>query len=73
MRALRCSQPDLPVLQGLAPTIIRNVFHIGSGLVNWLSGFVAQAAAAVVGVVLARYAARRTTLFGGLARWWAAW
>lgn len=55
------------LFMGLAPTIIRNIFKIDSGLINGLSGFVAPAAAAVVGVVMARFPARRTTLLGGMA------
>jgi MFS family permease len=55
------------LFMGLAPTIIRNIFAIDSGLINGLSGFVAPATAAVVGVVMAGFPARRTTLLGGMA------
>lgn len=55
------------LFMGLAPTIVRNIFRIDSGLINGLSGFVAPATAAVVGVVMARFPARRTTLLGGVA------
>jgi MFS family permease len=55
------------LFMGLAPTIIRNIFTIDSGLINGLSGFVAPATAAVAGVLMARFPARRTTLLGGMA------
>jgi MFS family permease len=55
------------LFMGLAPTIIRNIFRIDSGLINGLSGFIAPATAAVVGVVMAGFPARRTTLLGGMA------
>ncbi|BCW71631.1 MFS transporter [Arthrobacter sp. NicSoilB8] len=44
---------------GLAPTIVRSVFHLNSGLVNGLSGFIAPATSAVVGVAFARFSPRR--------------
>jgi predicted MFS family arabinose efflux permease len=49
---------------GLAPTIVRNVFHFDSGLLNGLSGFIAPAVSAVVGVTFARVGARRSISIG---------
>lgn len=52
---------------GLAPTIIRDIFHIDSGLVNGVTVFIQPAAAAVAGLLFGRVSARRTTIVGGLA------
>ncbi|GGF21083.1 MFS transporter [Subtercola lobariae] len=52
---------------GLVPTIIRDIFHIDSGLINGITVFLEPGAAAVAGFVFGRFAARRTTLIGGLA------
>ena len=52
---------------GLVPTIIRDIFHIDSGLVNGFTVFLEPGAAAVAGFVFGRVAARRTTVVGGLA------
>lgn len=52
---------------GLAPTIVRNVFHLNSGLINGLSGFIAPATAAVVGVAFVRLSPRRGMIIGILA------
>lgn len=49
---------------GLAPTIVRNVFHLDSGLINGLSGFIAPATAAVVGVAFTRLSPRRGMIIG---------
>lgn len=52
---------------GLAPTIVRNVFHLNSGLVNGLSGFIAPATAAVVAVAFGRLSPRTGMTIGILA------
>jgi len=52
---------------GLAPTIVRNVFHLNSGLINGLSGFIAPATAALVGVVFVRLSPRSGMIIGILA------
>lgn len=49
---------------GLAPTIVRTVFHLNSGLVNGLSGFIAPATAAVVAVAFGRLSPRRGMALG---------
>jgi MFS family permease len=49
---------------GLAPSMVRSVFHLNSGLLNGLSGFIAPAASAVAGVVVARLDARRAMTIG---------
>ena len=49
---------------GLAPTVVRNVFHLNSGLVNGLSGFIAPATAALVGIAFARFSPRHGMLIG---------
>ena len=49
---------------GLAPTIVRHVFHLNSGLVNGLSGFIAPATAAVVAVAFARLDPRHGMTLG---------
>ena len=49
---------------GLAPTIVRNVFLLDSGLLNGLSGFIAPATSAVIGVVFARVDPRRAMTIG---------
>jgi MFS family permease len=49
---------------GLAPTIVRSVFQLDSGLLNGLCGFVAPATSAVTGVVFARVAPRRAMTSG---------
>ncbi|MCW2538504.1 MAG: major facilitator superfamily 1 [Frankiales bacterium] len=43
---------------GLAPSMVRTVFHLNSPLLNGVSGFVAPAASAVVGLAFARIAPR---------------
>jgi MFS family permease len=54
------------LFMGLAPTIIRSIFHIDSGLVNGATAFLEPGAAAIVGFVLGRFTPRRTTLIGGV-------
>ena len=49
---------------GLAPTIVRSVFHLNSGLVNGLSGFIAPATAAVVAVAFGRLSPRTGMTLG---------
>ena len=49
---------------GLAPTIVRSVFQLDSGLLNGLCGFIAPMTAAVVGVTFARFTARRAVIIG---------
>jgi MFS family permease len=49
---------------GLAPTIVRSVFLLDSGLLNGLCGFIAPATSAVTGVVFARFGPRRAMLIG---------
>jgi MFS family permease len=49
---------------GLAPTIVRSVFQLDSGLLNGLSGFIAPMTSAVVGVTFARFTARRAVIIG---------
>jgi MFS family permease len=51
---------------GLVPTIIRDIFHIDSGLLTGITVFLEPGAAAVAGFVFGRFAARRTTLIGGV-------
>ncbi|UFS59241.1 MFS transporter [Subtercola endophyticus] len=52
---------------GLAPTIIRDIFGIDSGLVNGVTVFIQPGAAAVAGLLLGGVLARRATLVGGVA------
>jgi MFS family permease len=49
---------------GLAPTIVRSVFHLNSGLVNGLSSFIAPATAAVVAVAFGRLSPRKGMTLG---------
>ena len=49
---------------GLAPTIVRSVFHLNSGLVNGLSGFIAPATAGVVALAFGRLSPRRGMTIG---------
>jgi MFS family permease len=49
---------------GLAPSMVRSVFHLNSGLLNGLSGFIAPATSAVVGLVFARLHPRRAMTIG---------
>ena len=49
---------------GLAPSMVRSVFHLNSGLLNGLAGFIAPAASAVVGLAFARLDPRRAMTIG---------
>jgi MFS family permease len=49
---------------GLAPRMIRSVFHLNSGLLNGVSGFVAPAVSAVIGLAFARVESRRAMSIG---------
>jgi MFS family permease len=50
---------------GLAPSMVRSVFMLNSGLLNGLSGFVSPAAAAVIGLTFGRVDPRRAMIIGG--------
>ena len=52
---------------GLAPSMVRSVFGLHSGLLNGLSGFVSPAMSAVVGLAFARVEPRRAMFIGILA------
>jgi MFS family permease len=52
------------LFMGLAPSIIRDVFHIDSGALNGVTSFVEPAAAAIAALVLGSPAARRAVLLG---------
>lgn len=49
---------------GLAPSMVRSVFHLDSGLLDGVAGFIAPATAAVVGLLFARIAPRRAMRIG---------
>jgi MFS family permease len=49
---------------GLAPSMVRSVFHLNSGLLNGLSGAIAPAASAAAGLIVARLDARRAMTIG---------
>jgi MFS family permease len=49
---------------GLAPSMVRSVFHLDSGLLNGLAGFVAPAVSAVIGLSFARVDSRRAMTIG---------
>jgi MFS family permease len=49
---------------GLAPSMVRSVFHLDSGLLNGLTGSIAPAASAVIGLVFARFDPRRAMTVG---------
>ncbi|MEU5564960.1 MFS transporter [Micromonospora musae] len=49
---------------GLAPSMVRSVFHLDSGLLNGVAGFIAPAVAAVVGLTFARLDPRRAMTVG---------
>jgi predicted MFS family arabinose efflux permease len=51
---------------GLAPTIIRGVFHIDSGLVEGATVFIEPGVAAATGFVLSRLTSRSTMVVGGV-------
>ena len=52
---------------GLAPSMVRSVFMLNSGLLNGLSGFVSPAAAAVIGLAFGRVDPRRAMTIGARA------
>ncbi|MFG2076433.1 MFS transporter [Nonomuraea maritima] len=49
---------------GLAPNMVRSVFHLDSGLLNGLTGFIAPAVSTVVGLSFARIDPRRAMTVG---------
>ncbi|TYB96108.1 MFS transporter [Micromonospora sp. WP24] len=49
---------------GLAPSMVRSVFHLDSGVLNGVTGFIAPAVAAVVGLTFARLDPRRAMTIG---------
>jgi MFS family permease len=49
---------------GLAPSMVRSVFHLNSGLLNGLSGFIAPATSVVIGLAIARLDPRRAMTIG---------
>ncbi|MET7672584.1 MFS transporter [Micromonospora luteifusca] len=49
---------------GLAPSMVRSVFHLDSGLLNGVAGFIAPAVSAVVGLTFARINPRRAMIIG---------
>jgi MFS family permease len=53
------------LFMGLAPTIIRDLLGLHSGLLNGATAFVEPAAAAVAGLFLGRLTSRRTVFVGG--------
>ena len=51
---------------GLAPTIVHDIFHIDSGLVEGATVFIEPGVAAVTGFVLGRLTSRSTIVVGGI-------
>jgi hypothetical protein len=49
---------------GLAPNMVRSVFHLDSALLTGVAGFVAPATAALIGLAFARVDSRRAMLIG---------
>jgi predicted MFS family arabinose efflux permease len=49
---------------GIAPSLVRSVFLLDSGLLNGLSGFVAPATSAVIGVMFVRVDPRHSMIVG---------
>jgi MFS family permease len=49
---------------GLAPSMVRSVFHLDSGLLNGVTGFIAPAVSTVIGLAFARVAPRRAMTIG---------
>lgn len=49
---------------GLAPSMVRSVFHLDSGLLNGVAGFIAPAVSAIVGLAFAGIEARRAMIIG---------
>ncbi|MFF1876674.1 MFS transporter [Leifsonia sp. NPDC058230] len=52
---------------GLAPSIVRGVFHLESGLINGAVVALAPAVGATAGLVLSRFSARGSTIWGSVA------
>lgn len=49
---------------GLAPNLVRSVFHLDSGFLNGLTGFIAPAVSVVIGLSFARLHARSAMVIG---------
>jgi MFS family permease len=49
---------------GLAPSMVRSVFHLDSGLLDGLAGFVAPAVSAIIGLAFAGVDSRRAMTIG---------
>lgn len=49
---------------GLAPNLVRSVFHLDSGLLNGVTGFVAPAMSTLIGLAFARVPSRRAMTIG---------
>jgi MFS family permease len=49
---------------GLAPSMVRSVFHLDSGLLNGVSGFIAPAVSAIIGLTFAGLPSRRAMIIG---------
>jgi predicted MFS family arabinose efflux permease len=49
---------------GIAPSLVRSVFHLDSGLLDGLAGFVAPAVSAIIGLAFARVDSRRAMTIG---------
>ena len=49
---------------GLAPSMVRSVFQLNSGLLNGVAGFIAPATSAVIGLAFARVDPRRAMTIG---------
>lgn len=49
---------------GISPSLVRSVFHLDSGLLNGLAGFVAPAVSAIIGLAFARVDSRRAMSIG---------
>ena len=49
---------------GLAPSMVHSVFHLNSGLLDGLAGFIAPATSAVIGLTFARVDPRRAMTIG---------
>lgn len=49
---------------GLAPSMVRSVFHLNSSLLNGVAGFISPAASAIIGLAFARFNPRRAMTIG---------
>jgi MFS family permease len=49
---------------GLAPSLVRSVFHLDSAVLNGFAGFIAPAVSVIVGVAFARFLPRRAMFIG---------